>query len=266
VGRHGDARIQAVHVARVRRVLADGCVPIVAGFQGVSAGREVTTLGRGGSDTTAVALAIALRADRCDVYTDVDGIYSADPRVVATARRHAHLTHRDALRFTLAGADVLHPRAAALALTRDLPLRILSSLGMEIDHDPADGGTRIDGGSSVHAPRLLGIAAASDDARLGDPVARVTIVGAGVSVFAARIADAVQQLAHAGLEVETVGVTKLGFVVHVTPARADDAVRLLHDALLGAEHQSSRGPNTRRSTTHATPAVATGRGSAACHA
>lgn len=262
-GRYGDARIRAVHAARVRRVLAGGGIPVVAGFQGVSARHELTTLGRGGSDTTAVALAIALGAQRCDIYTDVDGIYSADPRVVATARRHARLSYRDALHLTLAGAAVLHARAAALALAHELPLRVLSSLRIGIDPDPADGGTLIDGASSVDTPRILGVVTASRAAQLEAPVARLTIVGTSVSTFGARITDAMQQLAHAGIDAATVGVTRLGFAVHVAPPHADNAVRLLHDALLGAEHHPSRRPETRRDTTHATPTTVVGSGSAA---
>lgn len=266
-GRYGDARIRAVRAARVRRMVADGGVPVVTGFQGVTARREVTTLGRGGSDTTAVALSAALGADRCDIYTDVDGVYSADPRVVATAQRYTHLTHREALRLTLAGAAVLHARAAALALSHAIPLRVLSSLHDETDGNAAHGGTAIDGAAAAEVPRILGIAAVGGDARLRTPMARVTVVGSRVSLFEARIADAVRQLAHAGIEVDPVGMTRLGFAIHVAPAHADDAVRLLHDALLGAGHRpSSRRPRARRSTTPSAPAVASASGSAACHA
>jgi len=165
-GRHGDARIRLIRARRIRRALAEGCVPVIAGFQGMSASREITTLGRGGSDTTAVALAIALGAERCDIYTDVDGVYSADPRVVADARRHARLTHQEALRLALAGACVLHARAAALALAHHQPLRILSSLRLGSDDGPAPAGTFIDGAAAVETPQILGVAAVLDAARL----------------------------------------------------------------------------------------------------
>ena len=165
-GRHGDARIRLIRTRRVRRVLAEGCVPVITGFQGVSASREITTLGRGGSDTTAVALAIALGAERCDIYTDVDGVYSADPRLVADARCHARLTHQEALMLALSGACVLHARAAALALTHHLPLRILSSLRLGADDGPAPAGTLIDGAAAVETPHILGVAAVRDAARL----------------------------------------------------------------------------------------------------
>lgn len=158
---HSDARIRGVRARRVRRALAARHVPVVAGFQGLSTSREVTTLGRGGSDTSAVALAIALRADRCDIYTDVDGVHTADPRIVPGARRHPRLSHREALMLAHAGAAVLHPRAAALAGAHDLSLRILSS--------PAFGpesGTRIEGAVPVEGPHVLGVTAAADTARL----------------------------------------------------------------------------------------------------
>jgi aspartate kinase len=100
---------------------------IVAGFQGVTGDLEITTLGRGGSDTTAVALAAALKADRCDIYTDVDGVYTADPRAVPTARRLKRITYDEMLELASVGAKVLHSRSVELAKIYDVPLRVLSS-------------------------------------------------------------------------------------------------------------------------------------------
>ncbi len=124
---HTGARIEEVRADRVREELAKGCVVIVAGFQGVSRSREVTTLGRGGSDTSAVALAAALGADRCDVYTDVDGVFTADPRVVPGARRIASLDYAEMLELATSGAQVMHPRAVELGSRFDVPIRVLSS-------------------------------------------------------------------------------------------------------------------------------------------
>ncbi len=94
---HTQARIKHITTTRLQRALAAGVVPVVAGFQGISSGEDLTTLGRGGSDLTAVALAAALQADRCEIYTDVDGVYSADPNIVpAGAAAGAHLVRRDA--------------------------------------------------------------------------------------------------------------------------------------------------------------------------
>jgi aspartate kinase len=136
-GAHGRARILEVRGDRIREELARGRVVIVAGFQGVSRGREVTTLGRGGSDTTAVALAGALHARCCEIYTDVPGVMTADPRTVPRARLVPHLHYRTALVLTGLGAGVLVPRAACLGYTLGVPMVVRSSL----DDGP---GTRID--------------------------------------------------------------------------------------------------------------------------
>lgn len=167
-GNHGSARIRDVRARRVRRALDEGRVAVVAGFQGVSGAREVTTLGRGGSDTTAVALAAALDASRCDIYTDVDGIYTADPRAVPAAACHMRLAHREAVLLAHAGAAVLHPRAAALAATEQMPLHVLPC-----GADHSNSGTRIEGESVMEGPHVLGVAAAADAARfvLHDPSA-----------------------------------------------------------------------------------------------
>jgi aspartate kinase len=136
--RHTGARIEEVRADRVRQELARGRVVIVAGFQGVSRSREVTTLGRGGSDTTAVAITVALGAERCDIYTDVDGVFTADPRKVPTARRIPHIGYDEMLELAVAGAQVVHPRAVEIAARHDVPVRVLSAL-----LDGEEGGTVI---------------------------------------------------------------------------------------------------------------------------
>jgi aspartate kinase len=125
--RHTGARIEEVRADRVRAELAQGRVVIVAGFQGVSRAREVTTLGRGGSDTTAVALAAALGAERCDIFTDVDGVYTADPRRVPGARLIDEITYADMVELAASGAQVMHPRAVEIGARHDVPIRVLSS-------------------------------------------------------------------------------------------------------------------------------------------
>lgn len=124
---HTGARIEEVRADRVRAELQQGRVVIVAGFQGVSRRREVTTLGRGGSDTTAVALAAALGAERCDIYTDVDGVFTADPRSVANARRISRIGYDEMLELATAGALVMHPRAVEMGARFGVPIRVLSS-------------------------------------------------------------------------------------------------------------------------------------------
>ena len=125
---HGRARIIDVTPGRIQEALAEGAIAIVAGFQGISQDtKDVTTLGRGGSDTTAVALAAALEADVCEIYTDVDGVFSADPRVVPTARKLKTVTYEEMLELAASGAKVLHLRCVEYARRYDLPIHVRSS-------------------------------------------------------------------------------------------------------------------------------------------
>ena len=121
------ARIQSIDEQHLRSDLAAGCVPVVAGFQGVDATGNITTLGRGGSDTSAVALAAALRADECQIYTDVDGVYTTDPRVVPEARRLKTITFEEMLELASLGSKVLQIRSVEFAGKYKVPLRVLSS-------------------------------------------------------------------------------------------------------------------------------------------
>jgi aspartate kinase len=125
---HGQARIIDITPGRIRQALDDGAVAIVAGFQGVSQdSKDITTLGRGGSDTTAVALAAALDADVCEIYTDVDGIFTADPRIVPSARRVPRVTYEEMLEMAASGAKVLHLRCVEYARRYGLPIHVRSS-------------------------------------------------------------------------------------------------------------------------------------------
>ncbi len=116
-----------VHPERIRRELHAGRVPIVTGFQGITEEQDVTTLGRGGSDTTAVALAAALGAERCEIYTDVEGIYTADPRLVPTARKLDEISYEEMLELAQLGARVMHPRAVELGEVYGVPIMVRSS-------------------------------------------------------------------------------------------------------------------------------------------
>ncbi|MFD0675332.1 MULTISPECIES: aspartate kinase [unclassified Paenibacillus] len=124
---HGKARITDIKPERVLDALGQGNVVIVAGFQGMTEEGEITTLGRGGSDTTAVALAAAIKADVCEIFTDVDGIYSTDPRVVKCARKLPEITYDEMLELANLGAAVLHPRAVEYAKNYNVPLVVRSS-------------------------------------------------------------------------------------------------------------------------------------------
>ncbi|HET7233880.1 MAG TPA: aspartate kinase [Longimicrobium sp.] len=124
---HTTARILDIRGDRIREALGEGCIAIVAGFQGVSTEKEITTLGRGGSDTTAVALAARLGADECEIYTDVDGIYTADPRRVPDARIIPVISHEEMLEMASSGAQVMHGRAVDIGGRFGVDIRVLSS-------------------------------------------------------------------------------------------------------------------------------------------
>jgi len=125
---HGRARIIDVTPGRISSALAEGAIPIVAGFQGVSqTTKDITTLGRGGTDTTAVALAAALHADVCEIYTDVDGVFTADPRIVPSARRIPRITYEEMLEMAACGAKVLVPRCVEYARRYGVPVHVRSS-------------------------------------------------------------------------------------------------------------------------------------------
>jgi aspartate kinase len=143
---HGKARIIDVTPGRIREAIDSGAIAIVAGFQGISQDtKDITTLGRGGSDTTAVALAAALDADVCEIYTDVDGVFSADPRVVPEARKLKTVTYEEMLELAAAGAKVLHLRCVEYARRFNLPIHVRSSFspneGTWVVENHPEGGT-----------------------------------------------------------------------------------------------------------------------------
>jgi len=142
---HGKARVIDVTPGRIQEALKEGSIAIVAGFQGVSQDtNDITTLGRGGSDTTAVALAAALEADVCEIYTDVDGIFSADPRVVPAAKKLSTVTYEEMLELAASGAKVLHLRCVEYARKYELPIHVRSSFsnkeGTWVVKDHPEGG------------------------------------------------------------------------------------------------------------------------------
>lgn len=159
------ARITEIEPRRALEEIQAGRVVIVAGFQGTTEGMEVTTLGRGGSDTTAVALAAALHSEACEIYTDVDGIYTADPRVVPEARRLAEISYEEMLELASEGARVMHQRAVELGWVYHVPILVASSFSAE------NKGTLIHGGPFMeNRNKVRGIAQDTN-------VARVTVIG-----------------------------------------------------------------------------------------
>ena len=124
---HGNARIEQVDVKRILRELEQGKIVVAAGFQGINAAGDITTLGRGGSDTTAVALAAALQADKCQIFTDVDGVYDRDPRIHPDARRFGRIGYEEMLTLVENGAQVLHHRSVITARNHGLKIEVLSA-------------------------------------------------------------------------------------------------------------------------------------------
>ncbi|MBK0420239.1 aspartate kinase [Leucobacter sp. CSA1] len=164
---HGSAKIVDVTPGRVREALDQGAIAIVAGFQGFNRdSRDITTLGRGGSDTTAVALAAALNADVCEIYTDVDGVFTTDPRLVPRARKIDAITAEEMLELAASGAKVLHLRAVEYARRHGVVLHVRSSFSSEpgtIVYDPAKGHPK---GDQVEEPIITGIAAEKNEAKI----------------------------------------------------------------------------------------------------
>ena len=158
---HSAARIVDINTERVRRHLADGFIVVAAGFQGTTPEGDTTTLGRGGSDTTAVALAAALGASACDIFTDVSGVYTADPNVVPTARLLKEVSYEEMLEMARVGAQVLHPRAVELARKHNIPVRVRNTF------DPDHEGTILKGADEmeIHRP-VSGVTVDRGQARL----------------------------------------------------------------------------------------------------
>ncbi len=159
---HGKARIQRIEDKNLRNELDAGRIVVVAGFQGVDESGNITTLGRGGSDTTAVALAAALKADECQIYTDVDGVYTTDPRVVDCAKRLDKITFEEMLEMASLGSKVLQIRAVEFAGKFGVPLRVLSSF----KEGPGTLITCEEDDSNMERPLISGIAFNRDEAKL----------------------------------------------------------------------------------------------------
>jgi aspartate kinase len=162
---HGKARITGVEGTALRDCLANGTIPVVAGFQGVSPAGRITTLGRGGSDTSAVALAAALDAARCDIYTDVNGVYTTDPRIVPQARKLPQITYEEMLEMASLGAKVLQPRSVELAMRHGVKVQVLSSFETDIGSD-LPGTVLVNEDEIVEEETVSGIAYSRDEAKI----------------------------------------------------------------------------------------------------
>ena len=157
---HGNARIGHIESADLIRRMGEGQVQVIAGFQGLGADNRITTLGRGGTDTTAVALAAAIGADRCDIFSDVDGVYTSDPRIVAKARKLGKITYEEMLEMASLGARILQIRSVEAAMKHGVPLRVVSSF---ID---TPGTLVVDESEIVEQEIVSGIAYSRDEAKI----------------------------------------------------------------------------------------------------
>lgn len=218
---HTKARIKEIETTPIRNEISSGKVVIVAGFQGVDSKGNITTLGRGGSDTTAVALAAALDSDECQIYTDVKGVYTTDPRVVEDAKLLSNITFEEMLELSSLGAKVLQIRAVEFAGKYKVPLRVLSSF-------EAGPGTliNVEGGSSMEEPAIAGIAFERDEAKLNI---------SGVPDIPGIAYKVIGPVSEAGIEVDVIvqsaaadGSNDISFTVK----RADcDSVKSILDSL-----------------------------------
>lgn len=226
---HGAARIIDVTPRRILHAIDDGAIPIVAGFQGVSLeSKDITTLGRGGSDTTAVALAVALSADVCEIFTDVDGVFSTDPRVVPAARRVPRISYEEMLELAAAGAKVLHVRCVEYARRANLPIHVRSSFSdregtwVVNANDPLPAAANPAEGATVEQPIIAGVALDLNDCK---------ITAIGVPDRPGEAAQIFRAVAEAGVNVDMIvqnvsydGSTDISFTVpsaSVEMARAE---------------------------------------------
>ena len=157
---HGSARIESLDTDKLDERLSSGQVAVVAGFQGIGPDGRISTLGRGGSDTSAVALAAALNADRCDIYTDVDGVYTTDPRIMPKARKLERITFEEMLEMASAGAKVLETRSVAMAMRFDVNLQVLSSFSNQ------PGTLVVNEEQNMEQQKISGIAYSRDEAKI----------------------------------------------------------------------------------------------------
>jgi aspartate kinase len=220
---HGKARIQAIDTEEMIKRFEQGQVAVVAGFQGLGGDNRITTLGRGGSDTSAVALAAALKAERCDIFTDVDGVYTTDPRIVAKARKLDKITYEEMLEMASLGAKVLQIRSVEMAMKHGVRLQVLSSF------EDKPGTLVVDEEEIVEQELVSGIAYSRDEAK-------VTLTGVAdrPGVAAAIFGPLAEASVNVDMIVQNVssggGDATTDMTFTVSKADLDRAVRLLEEA------------------------------------
>ena len=219
--RHGNARIKRIETARILKELEQGRIVLVAGFQGVDAAEDITTLGRGGSDTSAVALAAAFDAQRCEIYTDVDGVYTADPRIVPCATRYDEIDCEEMLVLAQRGAKVLHSRSVELARDHGVDLEVLSSL-------VRGGGTRVAPQEALVLPHLAGVT------RDGGVI---SVVGTGLDRLSRAVEMLCETLDESDITVLETERTERCVAVRVDEADAIRVLRLAHKVFFEQEQK-----------------------------
>jgi aspartate kinase len=233
-GIHGNSRVEKIEGALLDEALKDGTVAVIPGFQGVSEDGRVATLGRGGSDTSAVAIAAGIKADRCDIYTDVDGVYTTDPRIVPRAQKLAKITFEEMLELAGVGAKVLQVRSVGLAMRENLPLRVLTAFddlpGTEIVPELGD--------NDMERNAIAGIAADRNEARI--TLTRIADRPGTVAAVMGPLAEAgiqVDMIVHAATAGE--GSSDLTFTVpRASLAQAVSVVEKHRDSIGGGELHS----------------------------
>jgi aspartate kinase len=233
---HASARIEDIDTTGLNAALAGGEVAVIPGFQGVGTGERVSTLGRGGSDTSAVAMAAAMKADRCDIYTDVDGVYTTDPRIVPRARKLSKVTYEEMLELASVGAKVLQTRSVGLAMKEKVRVRVLSSFDTDTRDDSGHRGTLIVGDDEIEENAMerqliTGIAYDKNEAQ-------ITLTR--VSDKPGTVAAIFRPLAEASINVDMIvqnvakdkGETDVTFTVPKAElARAQDALEQAREAI-----------------------------------
>ncbi len=206
-GAHASARIEGIDTTALAAAMASGEVAVITGFQGMDAAGRIATLGRGGSDTSAVAIAAAVKADRCDIYTDVDGVYTTDPRIVPRARKLKRVTYEEMLELASVGAKVLQTRSVGLAMKAGVRVQVLSSFGDPLDCPPAATlpGTMIVGddeiGDIMERQLITGIAHDRNEAKItltavSDTPGTVSRIFAPLAAVNINVDMIIQNIAH----------------------------------------------------------------------
>ena len=213
---YGGSDIKFIAPGRIEEELSLGRIPVVTGFQGICPKGDITTLGRGGSDTTAVALAAALEADACEIYTDVEGIYTADPRIIPEARKLDVMDFRDMLALAKAGSQVLHAKSVELAMANNVELELLSSFS-------GKRGTRLKLLKDAERPDFAGITGRPETGRIS--------LG-GKAADAGALSKAVMLLAEQGISVISGDILKNCISIETEKNAFLPAIRLLHREML----------------------------------